>query len=82
MKTFQQEIEASFANRLAARYNERYCKAREDMTAALNSGDKCAFEEHRNEADFVADLFDDYRAECEKLGIELTVELDYEGCEA
>lgn len=82
MKTIQQGVESSFADRLAARYNERYCQARHEMTQARNAGDEFGYQEARDEMEFVADFFDDYRTECEKMGIEITVELDYESWEA
>lgn len=69
-------------NELAARYNERYCQARHEMTQARNAGDECGYQEARDEMEFVADLFDDYVDECEKMGVEITIELDYENWEA
>lgn len=69
-------------NELAARYNERYCQARKAMTEARNTGNEFDFHRHSFEANFVADLFDDYKTECEKMGVEITVELDYENWEA
>lgn len=72
----EQKIREDFANDQAREINRLYCEARQEQSRFVRGS--LEYIEIAEDVDHYADVYDEHVKVCEKLGVSVSVKLDYE----